>query len=84
MLFWPGVGKQFHSVPVINFYDDQPGCMMFGQRFALEPLLMFGDIDYEQWDDNWTVVTANNSLSTQFEHTLLITESGVEILTQQN
>ena len=76
-----GVGKQFHSMPVINFYDDQPGCMMVGQRFVLEPLLMIGDADYERWDDNWTVVTTDSSLSAQFEHTLLITESGVEILT---
>lgn len=78
-----GVGKHFHSAPVIHFYDDQPGCMMVGQTFALEPLLTLGDTDYERWDDNWTVVTADGSLSAQFEHTLLITESGVEILTQQ-
>ena len=46
-----------------------------------EPMLTIGSIDDEIWDDNWTVVTADGSLSAQFEHTLLITEHGAEILT---
>lgn len=46
-----------------------------------EPMLTMGDIEDEIWDDNWTVVTADGSLSAQFEHSLLITEKGVEILT---
>jgi hypothetical protein len=46
-----------------------------------EPMLTIGSIDDKMWSDNWTVVTKDGSLSAQFEHTLLITETGVEILT---
>ncbi|GLJ13189.1 hypothetical protein SUGI_0207110 [Cryptomeria japonica] len=56
--------------------------MMVGQTFALEPLLSLGSIEFELWDDNYTFVTADGSLSAQFEHTLLITKTGVEILTK--
>ncbi|GLJ07499.1 hypothetical protein SUGI_0068340 [Cryptomeria japonica] len=77
-----GIGKHFHSAPCINFCEDQAGCMMAGQTFALEPLLSLGSIEYELWDDNYTFVTADGSLSAQFEHTLLITKTGVEILTK--
>lgn len=47
-----------------------------------EPMLTIGSINPIMWDDNWTVVTEDGSLSAQFEHTLLITENGAEILTQ--
>lgn len=50
--------------------------------FLTEPMLTMGSIHPIIWDDDWTVVTEDGSLSAQFEHTLLITENGVEILTQ--
>lgn len=54
-------------------------CIMF--NFA-EPMLTVGSINPVMWDDNWTVVTEDGSLSAQFEHTILITEDGAEILTK--
>lgn len=78
-----GVGKVFHSDPMIlHFRNNKPGRMVIGQTFTIEPMLTIGSIDHIMWNDNWTVVTADGSLSAQFEHTLLITENGVEILTQ--
>lgn len=78
-----GVGKVFHSDPMIlHFRNYQPGRMVIGQTFTIEPMLTIGSIDHLMWNDNWTVVTADGSLSSQFEHTLLITENGVEILTE--
>lgn len=47
-----------------------------------EPMLTIGSIQPVMWEDNWTVVTKDGSLSAQFEHTILITENGAEILTQ--
>ena len=47
-----------------------------------EPMLTIGSINPIMWDDNWTVVTEDGSLSAQFEHTILITENGAETLTQ--
>eukprot|EP00250_Pteridium_aquilinum_P024327 c28924_g1_i1 orf=538-1641(-) len=77
-----GVGKIFHSAPTVLHYRNNDGTrMVVGQTFTIEPMLTIGGIEDETWDDNWTVVTADGSLSAQFEHTLLITEKGVEILT---
>ncbi|MCO5599232.1 hypothetical protein L7F22_053332 [Adiantum nelumboides] len=77
-----GVGKVFHSAPTVLHYRNNDGTrMVVGQTFTIEPMLTIGGIEDEMWDDNWTVVTADGSLSAQFEHTLLITEKGVNILT---
>ena len=56
--------------------------MEIGQTFTIEPMLTLGSIKPKIWADEWTAVTADGSLSAQFEHTLLITEDGVEILTK--
>ncbi|XP_077213901.1 methionine aminopeptidase 1D isoform X2 [Tasmannia lanceolata] len=78
-----GVGRVFHSDPVILHYrNNERGRMLLGQTFTIEPMLTMGSINPVMWADNWTVVTEDASLSAQFEHTLLITENGVEILTQ--
>ncbi|KAJ7544592.1 hypothetical protein O6H91_09G084400 [Diphasiastrum complanatum] len=77
-----GVGKIFHSAPTIfHFRNDAPGHMQVGETFTIEPMLTQGSIDDVMWDDKWTYVTADGSLSAQFEHSLLITNSGAEILT---
>ena len=55
-------------------------CMCIMVNFA-EPMLTVGSFKPVMWDDNWTVVTEDGSLSAQFEHTILITEDGAEILT---
>jgi len=55
--------------------------MQPGMTFTIEPMINLGSLDYEIWDDGWTVVTRDRKWTAQFEHTLLVTETGVEILT---
>jgi len=52
-----------------------------GMTFTIEPMLNLGAVEWDMWDDNWTVVTRDRRRSAQFEHTILITDSGPEILT---
>lgn len=78
-----GIGRVFHSDPVIlHFRNNDRGSMVLNQTFTIEPMLTIGSINPLMWDDDWTVVTEDGSWSAQFEHTLLITEDGAEILTQ--
>ncbi|KAG7011197.1 Methionine aminopeptidase 1D, chloroplastic/mitochondrial, partial [Cucurbita argyrosperma subsp. argyrosperma] len=78
-----GVGRVFHADPVIlHFRNNDGGRMVSNQTFTIEPMLTMGSINPVMWDDNWTVVTEDGSLSAQFEHTILITDDGAEILTQ--
>ena len=49
--------------------------------FTIEPMLTLGTTDWDLWDDDWTVVTRDRALTAQFEHTLVVTERGAEILT---
>ena len=80
-----GVGATFHTGLVIPHYDAAPdyGTLMeVGMVFTIEPMLTLGgSSEWEDWDDEWTVVTRDRSLSAQFEHTLVVTERGAEILT---
>lgn len=79
-----GVGEAFHSGLIIPHYDAAPlhnEVMEVGMVFTVEPMLTLGDIAWEQWDDEWTIVTADRSRSAQFEHTVVVTENGAEILT---
>ena len=55
--------------------------MLPGMTFTIEPMLTLGSIDYVIWDDRWTVVTRDLKRTAQFEHTLLVTDTGAEILT---
>lgn len=78
-----GVGKIFHSEPLIYHYrNDEPGLMVEGQTFTIEPILTFGTTDCITWPDNWTTVTADGGPAAQFEHTIVITRTGAEILTK--
>jgi methionyl aminopeptidase len=52
-----------------------------GMVFTIEPMLTLGSIEWDLWGDDWTVVTRDRSLTAQFEHTLVVTERGAEILT---
>jgi len=78
-----GIGTSFHSGLVIPHYDDPHADMLIvpGMTFTIEPMLALGTYDYEIWDDGWTVVTADRKLTAQFEHTLLVTNDGAEVLT---
>jgi len=78
-----GIGTAFHSGLVIPHYDDPAWDTLIepGMTFTIEPMLTLGDIAYDLWSDGWTVVTKDRRRSAQFEHTLLVTDSGSEILT---
>ncbi|KAH9771975.1 methionine aminopeptidase 1B [Citrus sinensis] len=77
-----GVGKVFHSEPIIyHNRNENPGCMVEGQTFTIEPILTMGSIECITWPDNWTTLTADGSPAAQFEHSILITRTGAEILT---
>ncbi|SDD13024.1 methionine aminopeptidase, type I [Sanguibacter gelidistatuariae] len=79
-----GVGEAFHSGLVIPHYDAAPNydtVIAPGMVFTIEPMLTLGTNDWKMWDDGWTVVTADGRRTAQFEHTLVVTETGAEILT---
>ncbi|CAB4639181.1 unannotated protein [freshwater metagenome] len=79
-----GVGEAFHSGLVIPHYDSAPHYddeIKVGMVFTIEPMLTLGTHDWEIWSDDWTVITKDRSLTAQFEHTIVITEDGPEILT---
>ena len=78
-----GVGSAFHSGLIIPHYDTAkfPNVMTQGMVFTIEPMLTLGTHEWDIWDDGWTVVTRDRSTSAQFEHTLVVTERGAEVLT---
>lgn len=79
-----GVGEAFHSGLIVPHYDAAPSyatVMEPGMVFTIEPMLTLGSIAWEQWDDDWTVLTKDRGRTAQWEHTLVVTETGAEILT---
>ncbi|MFO7691072.1 MAG: type I methionyl aminopeptidase [Cryobacterium sp.] len=79
-----GVGEAFHSGLIIPHYDSAPRydtVMEVGMVFTIEPMLTLGSTDAEIWPDDWTVTTRDKSITAQFEHTLVVTERGAEVLT---
>ncbi|ROS73058.1 methionine aminopeptidase type I [Cellulomonas sp. PhB143] len=79
-----GVGEAFHSGLVVPHYDSAPDHATViepGMVFTIEPMLTLGSAAWETWDDGWTVVTADRSRTAQFEHTLVVTDDGAEVLT---
>jgi methionyl aminopeptidase len=78
-----GIGTTFHSGLIIPHYDDPNATVPIqpGMTFTIEPMLTLGTIDYDMWKDGWTVVTRDRKRTAQFEHTILVTEDGHEILT---
>jgi methionyl aminopeptidase len=78
-----GIGTTFHSGLVVPHFDDPEAdaTIQPGMTFTIEPMLTLGTISYEVWPDGWTVVTADRQRTAQFEHTLLVTADGAEILT---
>jgi methionyl aminopeptidase len=79
-----GIGEAFHSGLVIPHYDAAPhysNIMEVGMVFTIEPMLTLGTHEWDMWADGWTVATRDKSITAQFEHTLVVTESGAQILT---
>jgi methionyl aminopeptidase len=78
-----GIGETFHSGLVVPHFDDPAvGVIMEpGMTFTIEPMLTLGTIEYDIWPDGWTVVTADRKRTAQFEHTIVVTADGYEILT---
>ncbi len=78
-----GIGTAFHSGLVVPHYDTDhyDDLIEVGMTFTIEPMLNLGTHEWEMWDDGWTVVTKDRRRSAQFEHTLLVTPTGAEVLT---
>ncbi|MBK7586771.1 MAG: type I methionyl aminopeptidase [Myxococcales bacterium] len=78
-----GIGRQFHDEPKVSHYGTWGRGIRLkaGMTFTIEPMINVGGWEIEVLDDDWTAVTADGSLSAQFEHTVLVTETGCEILT---
>lgn len=79
-----GVGESFHSGLIIPHYDAAPDYNTLiepGMVFTIEPMLTLGTIEWDMWADDWTVTTKDKKRTAQFEHTLLVTDDGAEILT---
>jgi len=78
-----GVGPAFHSGLIIPHYDapQYDDVMEVGMVFTIEPMLTLGGVEADIWADDWTVTTRDKGLTAQFEHTLVVTERGADILT---
>ena len=78
-----GIGTTFHSGLIVPHFDDPAVSIIMepGMTFTIEPMLTLGTIDYDIWPDGWTVVTKDRKRTAQFEHTILVTSDGHEILT---
>jgi methionyl aminopeptidase len=78
-----GIGEQFHSdIQVPHFYDSRASLIMRpGMTFTIEPMISLGTWQHRMWDDDWTAVTADGRRTAQFEHTIVVTDDGYDVLT---
>jgi len=78
-----GIGTKFHEDPQVLHYGKKNTGLQLesGMTFTIEPMLNAGKLGIKQLGDGWTIVTKDHSLSAQFEHTILVTDSGYEVLT---
>jgi methionyl aminopeptidase len=79
-----GIGEVFHSAPQIpHYYEPSAGTIIEpGMTFTIEPMITLGTWRHVAWDDGWTAVTADGRRTAQFEHTLVVTGDGAEVLTR--
>lgn len=78
-----GIGRTFHTEPQVKHYYDRSANLRFkpGMCFTIEPMINAGTWEIEVLDDGWTALTADRKLSAQFEHTMMVTEDGIEVFT---
>ena len=78
-----GIGTSFHSGLIVPHYDDPSydDLIEVGMTFTIEPMLNLGTHEWDMADDGWTVLTRDRRRSAQFEHTLVVTATGAEVLT---
>ena len=79
-----GIGEQFHTdLHVPHYYEPRLALRMEeGMTFTIEPMITAGSWEYDLWDDGWTAVTRDRRRTAQFEHTLVVTADGVDVLTR--
>jgi methionyl aminopeptidase len=79
-----GIGESFHSGLYVPHYDNPRLSLVMepGMTFTIEPMITLGTYEYEMWPDGWTVVTRDGQWTAQFEHTVVVTEDGYEVLTR--
>jgi methionyl aminopeptidase len=79
-----GIGEQFHTeLQIPHYFEPRLSAVMeAGMTFTIEPMITAGTWQARVWDDGWTAVTADGSRTAQFEHTVLVTDDGVEVLTR--
>ncbi len=78
-----GIGEQFHGgLQILHYFDERADTVLEpGMTFTIEPMITLGSPDLWVWEDGWTAVTRDGSRSAQFEHTMVVTDDGVEVLT---
>ncbi|MBM3657849.1 MAG: type I methionyl aminopeptidase, partial [Actinobacteria bacterium] len=78
-----GIGEQFHTdVQVLHYYEPRNNMLMRpGMTFTIEPMITLGSEKHRMWDDEWTAVTIDGKRTAQFEHTVLVTDDGFDVLT---
>ncbi len=78
-----GIGEQFHTdIQVLHYYDSRNSMIMRpGMTFTIEPMISLGGWQHKMWNDDWTAVTADGRRTAQFEHTLVVTDDGCDVLT---
>jgi methionyl aminopeptidase len=81
-----GIGRKFHDEPKVSHVGKRGTGLRLraGMIFTIEPMINIGHWDVEILDDEWTAVTKDGSLSAQFEHTILVTRDGCEVLTRRD
>src|SRR5262249_48051658 len=81
-----GIGRRFHEPPQVSHVGTfgKGDRLRAGMCFTIEPMINIGDADVEIMEDKWTVLTKDRSLSAQFEHTLVVTKGGCEVLTRRS
>ena len=77
-----GIGRDFHTRPIVLHHRNRSAEVLRpGMTFTIEPIVVEGRADICMWPDGWAIVTTDRSWGAQFEHTLLVTDHGVEVLT---